>query len=133
MREGRLRMADVNTRTVLIIEDTDDMARFVSVALEDLGLETYHANTPEKAIDFLENHRPDLIILDIGLPEMSGWQLLEIIQEWRTNENVFVLVTTAFTDPANRLIGKLQHVDGYLYKPFAYKELTEMVRKLFEA
>lgn len=119
-------------KQVLIVEDTEDIANFEKIALEMMGLEVHHMNTPEKAVEFLEQYRPDLIVLDIGLPGMSGWQLLDVIKKKRDHEGVFVIVTTAFTDPANRLMGKLQDVDGYLFKPFQIADLKKTVTDLLE-
>jgi two-component system, OmpR family, KDP operon response regulator KdpE len=123
-------MTAQNAKTVLIIEDSLDIANFVKFSLEHMGLEAHHSSSPEKAIAFLETNRPDLIILDIGLPGMTGWQLLDMIKEKRENEGIFVVVTTAFTDPANRVVGKLQHVDRYLIKPFQYDQLKQIMDEL---
>lgn len=126
-------MTKVETKMVLIVEDMDDLAGFVKVALEELGLVAHHMNTAPKALEFLENHDPDLIILDIGLPGMSGWQLLEAIDERRKRDHIRIIVATAFQDPANRLIGKLQTVDAYLQKPFDFSELRKVVNELLTA
>lgn len=123
-------MTEVDTKRVLIVEDMEDLAGFVKIALEEMGLEAFHMNTAPKALDFLENHNPDLIILDIGLPGMSGWQLLEAISEQRKQNNMRIIISTAFQDPANRLIGKLQTVDAYLQKPYDFAELRKVVMSL---
>ncbi len=117
-------------KLILIVEDTEDLAGFIKLAIEEIGMDAHHASDAAHAMAFLEDNRPDLIILDIGLPGVSGWQLLETINERRQLEKIFVVVTTAFQDPANRLIGKLQDVDGYLNKPFRFKELKDIVTGL---
>jgi two-component system response regulator CpxR len=125
-------MVQTEARLALIVEDTVDLAGFVKLSLEEMGFEASHAVNAQQAIDFLEENIPDVILLDIGLPGMSGWQLLDIINKFREEERIFIVVTTAFQDPANRLIGKLQHVAGYLYKPFPFLELKKVVMGLFE-
>jgi DNA-binding response OmpR family regulator len=117
------------THQVLIVEDTEDIANFVLLALQQIGLEAHHANSADKALKYLETTTPDLIILDIGLPGMSGWQLLDTIQGLREQNRILVVVTTAFADPANRVVGKLQHVDAYLSKPFSLEELKTIVQQ----
>ena len=69
------------------------------------------------------------MLLDIGLPDMDGWHLLEALrQEPRLqSEAPAILVMTAYGDPANRLIGKLQGVDGYLIKPCSIHEVRHAV------
>lgn len=123
-------MGSADSKLVLIVEDTIDLAGFVKIALEEMGLAAHHAPDPERAIAFLETHHPNLIILDIGLPGMSGWKLLELINERRLHDQIRIVVTTAFQDPANKLVGKLQNVDAYLIKPFQFKELEQVVAGL---
>ena len=124
-------MADTDRKKqILIVEDTADLAGFIKLAIEEIGMDAHHSSDAAHAMAFLEDNRPDLIILDIGLPGVSGWELLETINERRQLEKIFVVVTTAFQDPANRLIGKLQDVDGYLSKPFRFKELKDIVMGL---
>ena len=123
-------MADMNGKLVLIVEDQKEVADVVQAALEALGLVSHQVFNAHTALEFLETNRPDLIVLDIGLPGMSGWELLGIIQEWRKGAHIPILVTTAFTDPANRLVGKLQDVDHYLQKPFEVSVLQETVTRL---
>lgn len=118
-------------KKVLIVEDTDDIAMLVNMTLTQLGLTCYHCNSGHKALAFLEvNDPPDLIVLDIGLPGMSGWEFLEIIKKEAYFDHMRILICTAFSDPANRVVGKLQEVDGYITKPFGPQELKEMVTQL---
>ncbi|MEQ8671947.1 MAG: response regulator [Aggregatilineales bacterium] len=125
-------MTETDKKLVLIVEDTEDLAKFIVLAIKEIGMEPVHAMDAGHAMTFLESNRPDLIILDIGLPGISGWQLLETINDRRRAENIFIIVTTAFQDPANRLVGKLQDVDGYLNKPFRFKELKDLITGLFQ-
>ena len=123
-------MTDGNGKLVLIVEDQEEVATIVSLALKGIGLQSVRAPNGDKALEFLNTNRPDMIVLDIGLPGMSGWELLEIIQAWRKDERIPILVTTAFRDPANRLVGKLQDVDHYLPKPYEITELQEIASRL---
>lgn len=120
-------MADDNKKTVLLVEDNADIAGYVKLFLEAMELDAHHAGDADAALAYLESHRPDLILLDIGLPGKSGWQLLEMIREQVTRDHIRVIVATAFGDPANRLVGKLQHVDAYLQKPYEFAQLKKVV------
>ncbi len=124
--------ADSATRTpfVLIVEDTSDLAGIIAEILETLGLDFYHAPDGRAALEFLAEYHPDLILLDIGLPDISGWQVLNTHLE---GYELFcpVIVLTAFDDPANKLIGKLhKHISVYMTKPFTPSELRDEVVKL---
>jgi two-component system response regulator (stage 0 sporulation protein F) len=114
----------------LIIEDTDDIARIIELTLDHLGVESKHANNGSKALQLVSESLPDLILLDIGLPGMSGWEVLEAIKNRYPDAEFPVIVMTAFGDPANRLIGKFQkHVSHYFVKPFEVKDLTQAIRE----
>jgi two-component system, OmpR family, phosphate regulon response regulator PhoB len=121
-------MTDTQIRTALIVEDQEEVADVIQATLESVGIQVQHAPNGNKAVALLNQQHPDLIILDIRLPGgMSGWDVLEVIQEWRKDEKTRVVVVSAFIDPANRLIGKLQHVDHYLFKPFEVTDLRNIV------
>jgi len=108
------------THQILIVEDEAEIANIEQLSLEDLAVEITHFKYPSKALEHLKDYQPDLLVLDIGLPNMSGW---EFLTECKTNEllpsSCPVIITTAFNDPANRVIGKLQDVQRYLAKPFS--------------
>lgn len=115
---------------VLIVEDTLDIANIIMISLERLGLESYHASTGQKAVAYLEQQLPDLIMLDLNLPGMNGWQVLDFAKEQYGEENLRVIVITASTDASNRLIGKLQIVARYVTKPFHPEHLLDVVREV---
>jgi DNA-binding response OmpR family regulator len=74
---------------------------------------------------------PALLLMDIGLPDITGWKMLDSIKEHYTSSNLpmpVIIVITAYGDPANRLIGKLQNIHSYLIKPFTPDEVETLVR-----
>ena len=126
-------MTDANARMVLIVEDTDYIADLAARVLQQIGFQTHQCYTSEDAISYMEqNPLPDLIVLDIGMPGMSGWQFLDVIKQYEETKLIPIVVTTAFGDAANRLIGKLRDVDRYLTKPYQPKELQAVVTQILE-
>lgn len=103
---------------ILIVEDTVEFAELVRLALGRLGAEVNHVTMAGDALRAVARFRPDLILLDIGLPDMDGWRLLETLRKdtYRDGSAPVIIVLTSHGDPANRLMGKLQGVDGYLVK-----------------
>lgn len=114
---------------VLIVEDTPEFARLTQLTLKRIGLSSHHAMDGENAVDYLQKHRPDLVLLDLNLPGMSGWQVLDQIIALYGERTIPVIVTTAYSDGANRVIGKLQNVYKYMIKPFQPRELILVVQQ----
>ncbi len=116
-------------RMALIVEDSDDIAGLIQLMLARMGIDSHHAGNGFLALNFLENQLPDILLLDLNMPGMSGWQVLDAIKERYPDAAFPVIVLTALADPANRLIGKLQeHVIRYMTKPFELDVLAATVR-----
>ena len=115
--------------TVLIVEDTIELAEVIEATLERMGLETFHETHGNTAIAKFNELDPDIVLLDISLPDTTGWKILEVIKERFevTGQMPVVIIITAFDDPANRLVGKLQGVHSYLIKPFTADEIERTV------
>lgn len=113
---------------VLIVEDTLEYAQIVQTLLQRAGIQTHHVSDGYKALDYLEERKPDAMLLDIGMPGMNGWQVLDAVKARFPDADFPVIVLTAFNDPANKLIGKFQsRVYQYYTKPFDLKLLPETV------
>jgi CheY-like chemotaxis protein len=126
---GRLLMTETKKMLVLIVEDMVDSAGIVASLLDRLGHSSHHVRDGHQALQYLDEHTPDLMILDIGLPGMNGWTLLEIMRTRYKTIPYRIIALTAFDDPANKLIGKFnQLVYRYLTKPFKPSMLAEVIR-----
>lgn len=118
---------------VLLVEDTIEIAEVIQAALSRANVQTIHESHGGTALSRFADLEPDLILLDIGLPDISGWQFLEGIKNQKKSlgsELPPVVVITAFGDPANRLVGKFQGVHDYLIKPFTAAEVERVVTKV---
>jgi len=115
---------------ILIVEDTTELAEVIQATLERMNMTTYHETHGTKAIDLLKKISPDVVLLDISLPDMTGWKILDVIKEKQLEnkkKSPVVIIITAYGDPANRLVGKLQGVHSYLIKPFTSDEIEKIV------
>lgn len=113
--------------SVLIIEDTTELAEVIQATLERMNMHTAHETHGGKAIIRFEEMHPDVVLLDIGLPDMTGWKFLEAVKEKHKDEMPIIIVITAYGDPANRLVAKFQGVYNYLIKPFTSDEVEQVV------
>lgn len=118
--------------TILIVEDTTELAEVIQATLERMNMVTAHETHGTKAVEKFNEMNPDVLLLDISLPDMTGWKILDVVKEKREKEGVTanmptIIVITAYGDPANRLVGKLQGVHSYLIKPFTSDEIEKVV------
>lgn len=119
---------DAAPKKVLVVEDTVELGEVIQATLEQMGITVYHETHGNKAIEIYKSNKPDLVLLDIGLPDMIGWKMLDTVKD--EEHTAPVVVISAYGDPANRLMGKLQDVDSYLIKPFTPDEVERVVRKV---
>ena len=112
-------------KTVLIVEDEKKLANILIEYLQKDGFQTKHIAIGSEVIPWVKRHNPDLILLDLMLPEMNGKQ---ICQEIRTFSSLPIIMVTAMVEEIDRLIGLELGADDYICKPFSPKEVTARVK-----
>jgi two-component system response regulator RegX3 len=112
---------------LVLVEDEDAIVRPLTAALDREGYEVRRFVRAEDAIDRMPGLQPDLVIMDVGLPGMSGFTACEII---RRRWSVPVLILTARGGEEDRLAGFTSGADDYLPKPFGVQELIARVRAI---
>ncbi len=112
-------------RKVLIVEDEFRIARLVRLYLEEAGFEAAIVDNGTQALAAFRHERPDLVILDLNLPGKDG---LDVCRELRRESNVPIIMLTARTEEADRLIGLELGADDYVVKPFSPREVVARVR-----
>ena len=113
------------TGGILIVDDDPDMRECLQIMLTSMGFEVTNAANGQEALDDMDGHDPDLILLDMKMPVMDGWEFCRIL-EGRDSRPPIVVVTAA-PDPAGRAAEV--HAEGWLGKPFEYADLEAIVRK----
>lgn len=114
--------------SILIIEDSAELAEIIEATLQRINMKTAHETHGNRALNRFNEMKPDVVLLDIGLPDMTGWKLLDHLKEKRGDAKMpAIIIITAYGDPANRLVGKLQNVHEYLIKPFTADEVEKVV------
>jgi two-component system alkaline phosphatase synthesis response regulator PhoP len=115
-------------KQILVVEDESRIARIVRDYLEGAGYSVALAGNGTDALAFARSRRPDLIVLDLGLPQMDG---LEVTRALRKHSNVPIIMVTARVEESDKVIGLELGADDYISKPFSPKELVARVRALF--
>lgn len=113
--------------TILIIDDDADIRDVVRIALSQAGFEAQEAGDGRVGLEAAQRLKPDLIVLDIGLPEMDG---LEVCRTLRVGSDVPILFLTAQGDEIDRIVGLEMGADDYLPKPFSPRELVARVKAI---
>ena len=110
---------------ILIVEDEKSIAHFISTILNSNDYETLLARSGSEAKTMISSHCPDLVILDLGLPDMDG---LELIQEVRSTSALPIIVISARTLERSKVAALDLGADDYLTKPFGTAELLARIR-----
>jgi DNA-binding response OmpR family regulator len=120
-------MAYENQKQVLVIEDDPNTANLVAVYLEKEGFHALQAHDGEKGLALAVKHRPDLVILDLMLPRMDGW---EVCRRLRQSSDVPLIMLTARGEEIDRVSGLTLGADDYVVKPFSPRELVARVKAI---
>lgn len=113
--------------SVLIVDDEPQIVDFLQMGFSYEGFQVFTAMTGTEAIQSALTHRPDLIVLDIMLPEHDG---LEVMRQVRRLHDTAIIMLTAKGDIDDRVAGLDKGADDYLTKPFAFRELMARVRSV---
>jgi DNA-binding response OmpR family regulator len=117
----------MNGSTVLVIDDDDDIRGLVRTLLERSGAFVHDAANGRDGLREFHARRPDLVVLDVSMPEMDGWSVLERIRDM---SEVPVLMLTARGDELERVRGLQAGADDYVVKPFGRQELVARITAL---
>jgi DNA-binding response OmpR family regulator len=116
-----------NEQSVVVIEDDTSIADLVDQYLRSSGFRPLLAATGERGLELVETHRPALVVLDVGLPGIDGF---EVCRRIRVNSDVPVLFLTARDDELDRVLGLEMGADDYVTKPFSPRELVARVKAI---
>lgn len=119
-------------KTILIVEDREDIAELIQINLEKAGFKTILASNGEKAIKVLEDQPIDLIVLDLMLPRISGIDLLKKIKSEERWGAIPIIIESARSDESDVVQGLELGADDYVTKPFSQKVLLARIQKIFE-
>ena len=115
---------------VLIVEDEQSISNFISMVLNASGYDTIIVGSGEEALTMIASHCPDLIVLDLGLPDMDGMEVLKSVRKW---SNLPVVVVSARNHEHDKVDALDYGADDYLVKPFGTSELLARIRTAIPA
>lgn len=118
---------------IMIIDDEEDLRELVDMMLKKEGIDVIKAENGEKALEILEQETPDLILLDINMPGLDGWETLEEMERRGYTENSPVIMFTIEELTFVKMLREdIVGLVGYIEKPFEREELTELIKSYVE-
>ena len=114
-----------NSPTIIIIEDEAQIRRFLRTSLTAEGYQVHEAETGKQGLTEAATRKPDMIILDLGLPDMDG---VEVVKQLRTWSSVPILILSARSQESDKISALDAGADDYLVKPFGIGELLARIR-----
>lgn len=117
-----------HVKTILIIDDDNDIVQTIKGNLSLDGFRVIFANFGREGIEMTQTHQPDLILLDLNLPDMDGISICEIL---RKSFDVPIIMLTARDTLSDKVLGLKSGADDYIVKPFEYLELSARITAIF--
>ena len=121
-------MSRNDNKLILYIEDEPEMIDLVRLILNRRGFEVKGANGGKEGLDLVRKDKPDLVLLDLMMPDMDGWEVYQQMKADETTRDIPVIVVTAKAQSIDKVLGlHIAKVDDYIAKPFSPQELLNSV------
>jgi CheY-like chemotaxis protein len=117
-------------RTIIVVDDNRDSAESLAMLLEISGNKAFMAHDGVEAIEAIKKHRPDVVLLDIGLPRMDGHEVCRYVREQPWGKNIVVIALTGWGQEDDRRKSEEAGFNGHLVKPVDYDKLLELLSEL---
>lgn len=116
---------------ILCIEDEHEMIDLIRLILARRGFKVSGATSGKEGLEAIRNERPDLVLLDLMMPEMDGWEVYQSMKAEEALREIPVIIVTAKAQSIDRVLGlHIAKVDDYIAKPFSPQELMNSVAKV---
>jgi DNA-binding response OmpR family regulator len=119
-------------RRVLVVDDDREIVDMTRMILESGGYRVFPAFSGEEALQSLSTVRPDLILLDINMPGMDGWETLKLLKVDEATRRIPVAMFSIKLELRDKIQGLKQGAFDYITKPFAYDEILNRVDRIFQ-
>jgi two-component system, OmpR family, alkaline phosphatase synthesis response regulator PhoP len=123
-------MASIERPSVLVVDDEPQVVWVLEFSLQGEGYETFTAHDGFEALDQIERHHPDLMVLDVMMPRMDGWSVLEAVSELPIEARPRVVMVTALASSIDQARAKQMGAAAYVPKPFDMEHLVGVLQGL---
>lgn len=124
-------MADDKSHRIVCIEDEPEMIDLIKLILGRQGFEVMGANGGLEGLELVRKENPDVVLLDLMMPDMDGWEVYQKIKSNEDTRDIPVIVVTAKAQNIDKVLGlHIAKVDDYISKPFSPQELLDSVNQV---
>jgi len=125
-------MDNTTVRRIVCIEDEPEMIELIQLILSRRGFEVLGAPGGKEGLRMVREMHPDLVLLDLMMPDMDGWEVYQQMKAEESTHNIPVIIVTAKAQNIDKVLGlHIAKVDDYIAKPFGPQELIDSVEKIF--
>jgi DNA-binding response OmpR family regulator len=118
-------------RKILVVDDEDDILNFLELVLHEKGYDVVTASGGQDALTRAQIEKPDLVLLDIMMPQMDGWEVLRLLRVDEETSQIPVAMLSARTEAKDRVQGLQEGAVDYICKPFSLSELLSKIESIF--
>jgi DNA-binding response OmpR family regulator len=127
-------MMNAHLKCILCVEDEPEMIDLMRLILGRRGFEVKGANGGVEGLKMVRNEMPDLVLLDLMMPDMDGWEVYQQMKADEKTKNIPVIVVTAKAQSIDKVLGlHIAKVDDYITKPFSPQDLMNSVEKVLKS
>jgi DNA-binding response OmpR family regulator len=125
-------MNNTTVKQIVCIEDEQEMIDLIQLILNRRGFKVTGASGGKEGLKMVRDMHPDLVLLDLMMPDMDGWEVYQQMKADETLRNIPVIVVTAKAQNIDKVLGlHIAKVDDYIAKPFGPQELVDSVERIF--
>ena len=118
-------------KKILVVDDEEDILNFLELVLRERGYEVATASSGYEALTRTQMEKPDLVLLDIMMPQMDGWEVLKLLRVDEGTSHIPVDMLSARTEAKDRVQGLQEGAIDYICKPFSLQELLGKIETIF--
>jgi DNA-binding response OmpR family regulator len=120
------------SKKILVVDDEDDILHFLELVLREKGYDVATASGGHEALTKAQLEQPNLILLDIMMPQMDGWEVLKLLRVDEETADIPVAMLSARTEAKDRVQGLQEGAIDYICKPFSLQDLLVKIETIFD-
>lgn len=116
--------------SLLVADDDPEILTLLSLRLKQRGYEVFEAIDGEKALEEARERHPDLVVLDVMMPQKNGWEVARELKHDENTKGIGIIILTAIGEKMNEITSPLYAADEYIDKPFEFEKLEEAIARV---